>query len=114
MIIGGIIILPVLILATTAYQVANLSGAINSTKKRNESEKGLEAEIILPKSINLDKDEEIKIALSTLQSMKNLDFLKINCCVVIDVNNVFPNKYIKVVKLDKAPPPVKVTTPEKK
>ena len=40
--------------------------------------------------------------------MKNLDFLKINCCVVIDVNNVFSNKYIKVVKLDKAPPPVKI------
>jgi hypothetical protein len=120
MILGGIAILPVLVVASTGFMMADAAGLVKKINKRDDNQKKLNAEIILKKPINLDNDNEIQDVLSIFDKNDLLKFLNINCCVVIDVNNVFSNKYIKVVKLDKAPPsvtvptPVKVTTPLKK
>jgi hypothetical protein len=92
---SAIVIVPFLVLTGANFKL-NLKDD-ESTLKRTENQNKLNAEIIFDQNINLDDDEQIQKVFSDINKHEHLKFLKINCCVVIDINPIFSNKFIKIV-----------------
>jgi hypothetical protein len=93
---SAIVIAPLLFLTGANFKL-NLKDD-QSTANRTENQKELNAEIIFDQTINLDDDEQIQKVFSDINKHEHLKFLKINCCVVIDINPILSNKFIKMVK----------------
>lgn len=87
-----IVIAPVLLTAGIGFKL-NLKDSIDRTENQNK----LNAEIIFEQNVNLDDDEQIQNVFVEINKQDHLKFLKINCCVVIDINPILSNKFIKVV-----------------
>jgi hypothetical protein len=87
-----IVIAPVLLTAGIGFKL-NLKDGIDRTENQNK----LNAEIIFEQSVNLDDDEQIQKVFVEINKHEHLKFLKINCCVVIDIHPILSNKFIKVV-----------------
>ena len=87
-----IVIAPVLLTAGIGFKL-NLKDGIDRTENQNK----LNAEIILEQDVNLEDDEQIQKVFVEINKHDHLKFLKINCCVVIDINPILSNKFIKIV-----------------
>lgn len=92
---SAVVITPLLFLSGLKVKLNSIE---QSSIERTENQKELNAEIIFDKNINLDDDEQIQKVFVDINNHEHLKFLKINCCVVIDINPIFSNKFIKIVK----------------
>lgn len=88
----AIVIAPVLFTAGIGFKL-NLKDGIDRTENQNK----LNAEIILDQNVNLEDDEQIQKVFADINKHEHLNFLKINCCVVIDINPILSNKFIKII-----------------